>query len=109
MKNRFLLSALFILLSSSVQAITFTGCSVTATAGGVSSEGYVAGTYTSGTTGACSVVIALPLATTAWSCFAQDTTTVADVLTQTAKGQQTVTIAGVTVSGDVIQFGCLHY
>lgn len=88
---------------------TTTGCSVSATTGGAN-----AGTYTSGTTGACAVVITINGATGAtapngWACYASDRTTPADLITQTASTATTATLSGVTVSGDVISFGCIGY
>lgn len=88
---------------------TTSGCSVSATTGGSTT-----GTYTSGTTGACTVVITMNgatgvTATTGWSCYASDRTTPADLITQTASSTTTATLAGTTVSGDVISFGCKGY
>ena len=88
---------------------TTSGCSVSATTGGAS-----AGTYTSGTSGTCTVVITMAGATgstapNGWSCEATDETTVADLQHQTAQSPTTATIAGTTVSGDVINFHCIGY
>lgn len=88
---------------------TTTGCSISATAGSGA-----AGTYTSGTTGTCTAVITINGATgmtapTGWACSATDRTTPADIQSQTATTATTVTIAGTTVSGDVIGFHCEAY
>jgi hypothetical protein len=84
------------------------GCAVSASTGGAT-----AGTYTSGTTGTCTVTITIGqsiVAPTDWSCYARDTTTVADVQTQTGSiSTTTATITGTTVSGDVISFACLAH
>lgn len=96
-------------LISAGTKFTTSGCSVSATSGGGS-----AGTYTSGTTGACSVVITMNGATgltapTGWACSASDRTTASDLITQTASSTTTATMAGTTVSGDVISFYCMGY
>lgn len=96
-------------LASVGTKFTTSGCSVSATTGGAT-----AGHYTSGTTGTCTVTITMNGATglsaaNGWSCFANDQTTVADVQHQTASNATTATIAGTTVSGDVISFGCIGY
>lgn len=90
---------------------TLTGCSVSAHAGGGSS-----GTYTSGTNGACTVVITMATdfgagitAPNGWFCEANDLTTNADLTKQTASSQTTATLSGTTVSGDVINFSCSGY
>lgn len=90
---------------------TLTGCTATSTLGGAS-----AGSFASGTTGTCTVTITLsgataltPAPTNGWSCWANDMTTPADVIHQTATGTTTVTLSGTTVSGDIINFGCMGY
>lgn len=88
---------------------TTSGCSVSATTGGAA-----AGEYTSGTTGTCTVTITLNgatglTATNGWSCWANDETTPADKQGVTGSTATTVTISGTTVSGDVIDFGCVGY
>lgn len=83
-------------------APTVTGCSVSAHSGGV-----IAGQYTSGTTGTCTVTIAITGTTTAYICTARDVTTPADAQVQTgAIANNSVSFTGTTVSGDVIQWGC---
>jgi hypothetical protein len=96
-------------LQSTGTKFTTTGCSISATTGGAT-----AGKYTSGTTGSCAAVITLNGATGAtsangWSCWANDETTVADIQHETASTTTTVTITGATVTGDVIDFGCMGY
>ena len=88
---------------------TASGCSNSATVGGAS-----AGTYTSGTTGICTVVITINGATGAtapngWACSASDRTTPANLISQTASSTTTATLAGTTTSGDVISFSCVPY
>lgn len=87
---------------------TTSGCSVSATAGGAT-----AGTFTSGTTGACTVVVTMNGATgltapTGWSCWSADNTT-GNLYRQTASSTTTATFSGTTVSGDVVDFGCMGY
>ena len=86
---------------------TASGCSVNTLAGSGT-----AGTFKSGTTGVCTVVVTLNggvgiTAPTGWSCFANDRTTPADIITNTASTNTTATFSGTTVSGDVIEFGCI--
>lgn len=88
---------------------TMTGCSATAAVGGAT-----AGTYTSGTTGTCTVVITMNGATglaapTGWDCHASDRTTVADLQQTTTSSTTTATISGTTLSGDVVSFNCIGY
>jgi hypothetical protein len=48
-------------------------------------------------------------APTGWACYANDLTTPADKLQTTVSTTTTATIAGTTVSGDVISFGCMGF
>jgi hypothetical protein len=82
------------------------GCSLTSAKGG----GF-AGQFTSGTTGTCTVTITLPhYATNGNTCWANDLTTSSDKLAQTAGAAGTsATISGTTVSGDVINWGCIAF
>jgi hypothetical protein len=81
------------------------GCSNTTTLGGAT-----AGSYHSGTTGTCTVVISTGItAPNGWACGANDLTTPADVQPQTATTTTTATIAGTTVSGDVVDFHCVPF
>jgi hypothetical protein len=80
------------------------GCSTSASSGGA-----WAGSYTSGTTGSCTVTIVPTTVTAAahgWICDAHDTTTPADVINQTGFTTTTATLSGPTASGDVIVFKC---
>lgn len=86
---------------------TASGCSNSATVGGAT-----AGTYTSGTTGTCTVVITMGNSATApngWDCNADDRTTVSDIINTIASTTTTATLAGTTVTGDVIGFHCVGY
>ncbi len=88
---------------------TISGCSATGATGSGN-----AGRYTSGTAGACTVSITLNGATGAtasngWACSANDLTTPADIITQTASTATTATLSGTTASGDVVNFHCLPY
>lgn len=88
---------------------TTSGCSISVTSGSGT-----AGTYTSGTTGTCTAVVTMNGATgmtapNGWNCYAADWTTPADAQLQTASSATTATIAGTTVSGDVIHFACQAY
>lgn len=86
---------------------TASGCTNSTLVGGSS-----AGTYKSGTTGTCTVTVTMGGAATAnngWTCWASDSTTIAD--TQTCKGTSTTTIviSGTTLTNDIIQFGAMAY
>lgn len=84
---------------------TATGCTNSTLVGGAT-----AGSYHSGTTGTCTVVITTGLtAPNGWACFGNDLTTTADTIKQTATSATTATLAGTTVTGDVINFGCQAY
>lgn len=83
---------------------TASGCSNSTTVGGST-----AGTYNSGTTGTCTVTVTLPTASNGWRCTANDMTTPADVMTQTASTTTSCTISGTTVSGDVIIFSAMGF
>lgn len=68
-----------------------------------------AGTFASGTTGTCTVVLTFTLtAPVGWSCAVSNRTT-ANLIRQSASTQTTATLVGVTVSGDVISFNCMGY
>lgn len=85
---------------------TASGCSNGTTVGGAT-----AGKFTSGTTGACTVTITLPTATTDWNCLATNATTVANLMVQTDTTAHTTscTISGTTVTGDIIRFVAMGY
>lgn len=83
------------------------GCSETALVGGAS-----AGKFVSGTTGVCTLIVTIGDAVTAtngWACYANDLTTPADLIHETATNTNTFTLSGTTISGDVINFGCMGY
>jgi hypothetical protein len=84
---------------------TASGCSNSALVGGAT-----AGSYDSGTSGTCTVVLTTGVtAPNGYACTANDLTTTADTIKQTASSQTTATLAGTTVSGDVISFACTPY
>lgn len=83
---------------------TASGCSNGTTVGGAT-----AGSFNSGTTGTCTVVITLPTAANGWACHASDTTTPANLIAQSAKTTTSCTVTGTTVSGDVIVFSAMGY
>lgn len=87
---------------------TITGCSAGTTVGGAT-----AGRFSSGTTGACTVVITMAGATgitapNGWACAVNDDTT-ANLYRQTATSTTTATVSGTTVSGDIVSFACTAY
>lgn len=72
--------------------------------------GGTAGTFVSGTTGTCTVIITTGLtATHGWSCAANDLTTPADTIKQTASSTTTATVSGTTAASDVINFHCIAF
>lgn len=87
---------------------TASGCSNSTLLGGAS-----AGSFVSGTTGACAVTVTMgnsDTATTGWSCWSSDHTTPANLYVQTgAASTTTASFTGTTVSGDLITFGCVAY
>lgn len=89
------------LFSSGTQSIS--GCSLSSAAGGLT-----AGSFASGTTGACTVTITLPTAPNGWACDAHDLTA-ATTINQTAASANSATISGTTTSGDVITWKCQGY
>lgn len=82
-------------------------CSGTSLVGGAT-----AGTFVSGTTGTCTVVVTMGSSATAptgWHCTANDRTTVADVISQTASTTTTASLSGPTLTNDIIAFSCIGY
>lgn len=76
---------------------------------GTQTGGGTAGTFSSGTTGVCTVVLTFAFtAPTGWNCAANNRTT-ANLIRQTSSSTTTATIAGTTVTGDVVSFGCMAY
>lgn len=89
-------------LISTGTKFTASGCSNSTTLGGAT-----AGQFTSGTTGTCTVVITLPTLPaggTGYYCGANDLTTPANRISQSASSTTSCTITGTTVSGDIINF-----
>ncbi len=97
------------IISGGGTKFTASGCSNSTTVGGST-----AGSFASGTTGTCTVVVTMNGATglaapNGWACAANDLTTTADTIKQTASSTTTATLSGTTVSGDVINFTCTGY
>lgn len=97
------------LANAAATKFTASGCSISATSGGATS-----GTYTSGTSGTCTAAITMNGATgltapNGWVCSAFDRTTAADAQLQTVSSATGATIAGTTVSGDIVAFSCQPY
>lgn len=89
---------------TSVGTQSISGCSLTSALGGPWS-----GSFHSGTAGTCTVTVTMKQASNGFACKAQDTTTVADVVNQTAFTTTTATLSGTTASGDVITWSCLAF
>ena len=86
---------------------TASGCSNGTLVGGAT-----AGSYDSGTSGTCTVVVTMGNTQTAangWGCSVWDITTNADLQEETAYTTTTVTFSGTTVSGDKIAFSCIAF
>lgn len=85
---------------------TASGCSNSATVGGV-----LAGQFASGTAGACTVTITFATAApNGYACHASDITTPANLISQSGSVSTTAcTITGTTVSGDTIVFSAMGY
>lgn len=95
------------LAASNAATFTVSGCSANTPTGGT-----WAGTYKSGVTGTCTVVVTPNVPTPAphgWRCTADDTTTPADAQHQSAFTPTTCTITGTTVSGDVVIFSAAAF
>jgi len=91
-----------VFISTGTQSVS--GCSLSSASGGAS-----AGSFISGVSGTCSVTIT-PGGTAphGWSCWASDLTT-ANLMRQTSVSSTQAIVAGTTVSGDSITWGCLSY
>lgn len=86
---------------------TASGCSNGTLVGGAT-----AGSYDSGTSGTCTVVVTMGNTQTAangWGCSVWDITTNADLQEETAYTTTTVTFSGTTASGDKIAFSCIAF
>jgi hypothetical protein len=92
-------------LNQGTQA-TPSGCSISASSGGVA-----VGQYTSGTSGTCTVTIALPTVANihGYFCSAHDETTAADYAQIATATTSTLTVSGTTVSGDIVKYFCEGY
>jgi hypothetical protein len=92
-------------IQSSGVTFTATGCgTVTSLLGGAS-----AGSFHAAATSCAAVITPGVTATNGFSCWANDLTTNADTVKQTATSTTTFTLTGTVVSGDIINFGCLAY
>jgi len=91
-------------VSSAGSTFTASGCSNSALVGGV-----IAGQYTSGTTGTCTVTITLPAVAHGWACHASDISTPANLISQSAKTTTSCTLTGTTVTNDIIVFSAFGY
>jgi hypothetical protein len=82
-------------------APTLSGCSFTTQLGA-----NMAGSFLSGTTGTCTLTITFSgtTAPSGWRCSADDLTTTADRISQSAYTATSCTITGTTVSGDLITY-----
>lgn len=80
---------------------------------GTQTGGATAGTFASGTTGTCTVVLTFAFtAPTGWYCNASDRTTITDTMRQTNSANNTTTkceLSGTTASGDVIGWSATAY
>lgn len=93
------------LLAGASAAPGSTGCSASVGAGSTNLAGY----YSSGTTGTCTVVLTWAggaAYTHGGICKAQDLTTVANAQNQTGYTQTTTTLSGTTASGDMVLYSC---
>lgn len=83
-----------------------TGCGTIGT-GSMNAAGFI----TSGTTGTCTPVLtfAADSATTGWACHIDNSTTVANKMTQTATTTTTATWTGTTVTNDILRYSCIGY
>ena len=91
--------------SGTLPTLTTGTCSGSSAAGGSFAGTFVAATCTAGTY----ILSGLPTAPTGYSCNAEDRTTTADALQQTATSATSATFKATTATSDVIQFNCLAY
>jgi hypothetical protein len=92
---------------SSGTTFALSGCSATSLTGGAT-----AGSFVSGTAGACTVTITMggsQAATHGWSCWANDITTPANSISQSGGNTATAVLTGTTAASDVVNFGCMAY
>jgi hypothetical protein len=91
--------------SGTLPTLTTGTCSGSSAAGGSLAGTFVAATCSAGTY----ILSGLPTAPTGYSCNAEDRTTTADTLQQTAASATSATFKATTAASDVIQFNCLAY
>ena len=91
--------------SGTLPTLTTGTCSGSGAAGGSLAGTFVAATCAAGTY----ILSGLPTAPTGYSCNAEDRTTTADTLQQTAASTTSATFKATTATSDVIQFNCLAY
>jgi hypothetical protein len=91
--------------SGTLPTLTTGTCSGSSAAGGSLAGTFVAATCAAGTY----ILSGLPTAPTGYSCNAEDRTTTADALQQTASSATSATFKATTATSDVIQFNCLAY
>jgi len=82
---------------------TLSGCSATSPSGGSHT-----GTFTSGTTGTCTITVTMGGETSAhgWNCLGLDQSSNSYALHETASTTTTATLSGSTTSGDFIRLSC---
>jgi hypothetical protein len=79
---------------------TASGCAITSLTGGA-----VAGSFASGTTGTCTVVITFTVtAPNGWVCRADDLASPTTLIGQSASSPTSCTVTGITTSGDTVNF-----
>lgn len=83
---------------------TASGCSNSTTVGGA-----IAGSFLSGVTGDCTVTITLPTSPNGWACNANNLTTPANMVGQSAMSTTSCTLKGTTVTGDQIVFSAMGF
>jgi hypothetical protein len=91
--------------SGTMNLVGSTGCSVSTSAGGQS-----VGTFTWPTAGACTFTLTMTYAAVhGYNCIAEDQSTPADAILQTASSTTSCTFGGVGASGDIIRFIAFGY
>lgn len=103
------------ILTGNTLTPTGSGCSITAfvatgTSGG-NGLALAAGSFTSGTTGTCTVTITFPAPAVAhsWVCRADDLSTPANFIGQSSAGTGSCIVTGTTVSGDLMNFSATGF
>jgi hypothetical protein len=96
-------------LIPSAATFTASGCSNSTLVGGANTTALVAaGSFNSGVSGACTVVMTFPAATHGWACEANDVSSPV-VFQQTAKSTTSCTVSASTASGDTVTFMAIGY